>query len=173
MRVYSVDGDSIASFGQPLRSWLDAPQPERGAFVGVGGMARAQEWLNSFTVVAGIFPLKDSLLVVQYGRHEPEPTEMYAIRRTTVDVYDRHGRKILEDIAFAKRILGGGEHFASWPTGWNTAKRIRTCLPSRSPLRDRVAEHPRQAGTRCPTAHRVGHEAPDRLASRSLARRLA
>lgn len=105
LKVFNANGDFIREFGEPPPSWVEPIRPERGAFMGPDAMEQARDWLGAFTVVTELNVLDDSLVLVQYGRHEPNVNDMHYRVPTRLDVYHFSGVKIYEDLMLTKRML--------------------------------------------------------------------
>lgn len=120
--AFDADGDSLYSFGEPPPSWRPPTAPPVDRIREDADRARIEEWSRSFTVVRGIATAADSLVVVQYGRHDPSESDPYRVVATTVDVYSPSGEKLVEDLPFADPIVGGGRNLlvlsAEPPAEW-------------------------------------------------------
>lgn len=98
------------AFGEPPASWSGASRLKGDEFAGGrAGTQKLGEWLNTFTVVAGLHMLSDSLILVSHGRYRTEPgmpmPEMFRIHPYAVDVYDLAGRKLVEDVPLPGTII--------------------------------------------------------------------
>jgi hypothetical protein len=125
---YSRDGTAADTFGAPPPSWIQASKPQPGQFMGASAMQRYERWLRTFTTIAGIFLYRDSLLLVQHEKLDPD---VRAYREATyrIDIYDVASEpvtKLYEDIPVPGRILEGGDHIyvlvATPPPGWAIGK---------------------------------------------------
>ncbi len=136
--VYSESGDSLGTFGTPPKSWAAASRPARGAFVGPSGMARAAEWLKTFTVISSLAVYRDSLLVVAHARPGPDVVNFNAQVPNGVDVYGVDGAGIAWDASLKGRVLAGGQYLyvlaSEPPDGWAIAA-YRITLSSPPPGR--------------------------------------
>lgn len=109
IRVYDAAGDSLRTFGDPPPSWVDPEPPSPGQVEGGSTEKQMRLWLTSFTVVTNLATLGDSLVVVQYGRHDPTPEQSYRVRHETIDVYRLDGTKLYQDLPLDEPILAGGD----------------------------------------------------------------
>jgi hypothetical protein len=107
---YTLTGSHVGPWGEAPASWIPPTRPERGQFVGPGGIEKAGEWLGGFTVITGVEAYRREHLIVQHGRHVPEAMDLFAMEFGNIDVYDRSGRKIFEDVPAPGRVLRAGEH---------------------------------------------------------------
>jgi len=138
VHMYGSDGNPIGEIGSPPPSFREAPELERGQFAfsdpGQAGTIHStfENWLNSFTVIAGLHVVRNRWLVVAHGqvpmeafpRFRVHSYELYAL-----DVYDlRSGRKVMEDVPIPEgyRVLGGGPYLhvlaAIPPEPWTVLK---------------------------------------------------
>lgn len=108
LHVFDAQGDSITSFGEPPPSWVAPTGPPVDRLSDDGDRERIEEWSRSFTVVRGIATVADSLIVVQYGRHDPTENDPYRVVPATIDVYSLSGERVVEDLALTDPIAGGG-----------------------------------------------------------------
>ena len=73
-------------------------------------------------MVTGLAVRGDSLVVVQYGRHDPQPQDSRHLRHETVDVYSETGTKLFEGLEMDRPILVGGDRLyvlsGEPPAGW-------------------------------------------------------
>ena len=112
LKAFSSNGDSLRAFGSPPPSWVSPTTPPISEISMPGDRERIEAWAGSFTVVRHVAGVSDSLVVVQYGRHRPTRGDPYSVDPTSIDVYDLAGTKIVEDVPFVGRIIGGsGELF--------------------------------------------------------------
>lgn len=109
IRVYDRDGDSLRTFGDPPPSWVQPTPPSPGQMEGGSTEEQLRRWLTSFTIVTGLATVEDSLVVVQYGRHDPAPEQPYRVRHETIDVYRVDGTKLYEAVPLEEPILAGGD----------------------------------------------------------------
>ena len=103
--MYDSEANLVRTFGTPPRSWAEASRPEPGAFVGVSGFQRLEEWLRSFTVIRHIGVYRDSVLVVTHARHVPEVSYLYRTEEVGLDLYDLEGNKLYEDLVPPGKVL--------------------------------------------------------------------
>lgn len=126
IRVFSPSGDSLHAFGTTPQNWIDPTHPGIATISNPADRERIEAWARSFSVVTDI-AATDSVLIVQYGRHNPSPTDSYHLVRKNADVYSMNGRKIVEGLELSKRILSGGEGIyvleAEPPNPWTISVR--------------------------------------------------
>lgn len=97
LRTFRLDGTPLDTFGTRPPSIGEMTYPEMGAYAG-SRQVLAGEWLRTFGTVHSIFPLHDSLLVVEHQRRHPEPGGMPPWSYY-LDVYDRWTlEKLAEDL---------------------------------------------------------------------------
>lgn len=108
LRVFDSTGDSIRTIGSPPASWIPPRAPPVDRLADPGDRERIEEWSRSFTVVRGLATVADSLIVVQYGSHDPQQADPYHVEPATVDVYALGGEKRAEDLALPLPVVGGG-----------------------------------------------------------------
>ncbi len=102
-----------ATLGSRPASWQEpAYDPDPGSFNGPGGRERLATWLSTLTVVSGIAALDGGELVVTHGHYPTSVSgrlrDMMRVETTVLDVYDRDGRKVFEDVPVPGPVLGGG-----------------------------------------------------------------
>lgn len=107
---YTLAGEHVGPWGGPPASWIPPTKPERGQFVGPRGIEKTREWMAGFTVITGIEAYRHQRLIVQHGRHAPDVMNLFAREFGNIDIYDRSGRKIFEDVPSPGRVLRAGEH---------------------------------------------------------------
>lgn len=107
IRVHGAAGDSLRSFGEPPPSWEPPTPPSPGG--GAAPEKAIRDWMSSLTVVTGLLVVRDSLVVVQYGRFDPGPEQPYRKRLRAADVYGADGRKLYEALTLEEPVLAGGE----------------------------------------------------------------
>lgn len=111
LRYYESTTAPGRPFGRPPPSWSAASRPKAGEFTGGVGAGRRKlaDYLNTFTVVAGVHILEDSLILVSHGRYRAEPTmplpELFRIHPYAFDLYDLAGRKLAEDVPLRGTIV--------------------------------------------------------------------
>lgn len=118
IRVHDVSGDSVRAFGEPPPSWQAPEPPAAGAASDAEDGMR--DWMTSFTVVTGLAAVRDSLVIVQYGRFDPGPEQPYRKRHRVADVYRADGTKLYGGLSLEEPILAGGERLytlANQPPG--------------------------------------------------------
>jgi len=93
--VHDLAGVLLDSLASPPPSWRQARAPAAGEF-----LDRDLDWreyLRSFTVIAALAVIQDSVLVVSHGRYLGDVTTPYRIKSSAVDIY-AGGRKIAGDL---------------------------------------------------------------------------
>jgi hypothetical protein len=110
IEVYDMDGRRLGEFGTPPPSWQPAPPVEYAAFAGPDMAERSAEWLAKFTVMDRIDVYRDSYVVVTHARNAPSATDLFGRDHYAIDVYDKQGRKLLEDIPVPGEIVGAGDY---------------------------------------------------------------
>ena len=122
LHMYDSGGNLVRTFGTPPRSWVEPSRPEAGAFIGVSGRRRADEWLRSFTMIRQIDVYRDSLLVVTHSRYTPDAVDLFRTKDIGVDLYDLDGNKLYEDVAVPGKLLRAQDYLyvllAEPPEGW-------------------------------------------------------
>jgi len=112
IRVLDHEGSVQAEISEPPASFQPVPRLEPGALgaAAVGGSrSPLVDWLDSFTVIAGLHVLQDSLLVVVRGRLASRPPEMFRMIQERFDLYDvERNHRVAEDVVLPEgwRILG-------------------------------------------------------------------
>lgn len=90
-----------------------------------GSRDRLEDWSRSFTVVRQVVAVADSVLVVEYGRHDPREGDPYFVVPTTVDIYSADGHKLAEGLELPGPVVGGGRHLlllvAEPPNPWTVS----------------------------------------------------
>lgn len=114
------EGAKVREIGKPPKSWRQARAPEFGEFP----TAQSQEWiryLSSFTMIAGLAALGDSVLIVNHGVRSQAKEGVYGITHTFFDVYVGDNR-VLTDVPSPGVIVahsGGSVFFARRASdGW-------------------------------------------------------
>ncbi|HSH44751.1 MAG TPA: hypothetical protein VK966_02790, partial [Longimicrobiales bacterium] len=122
LHLYDADGRHLRDFGEPPPSWRPPGRPERGAFIGLEGWDRLEEWLHAMTVISSVAIYRDSAILVVHAEPEPQPTSIYAQTDTLLDVYSIEGEKLLEDVPVPGRVLEAKDYLyvleAEPPAGW-------------------------------------------------------
>ena len=112
IRLYDLSGAATDTLGEPPPSFREAPVLKPGAFVGPGAEERRNTWLSSFTVIANLATVGDSLLAVTHGvLREVGATRRLYHEHHAVDFYHLDSRvKLAEDIAIPldTRVMVGG-----------------------------------------------------------------
>jgi len=125
IRLFDLDGDSIGALGEPPADWVPPSAPPISDVSGPGDRERIEAWARSFTVVRRIVALGDSLLVVEYGRHEPAEGDPYRVVPTSADIYRLDGARIASGIDLPGPVVGGGRRLlvlvAEPPDPWTVA----------------------------------------------------
>ena len=100
IQLYDRLGVETAALGEQPPSFRPAPVLEPGALVGPDAERRRDEWLSSFTVIANLAVIEDSLLAVTHGSMRREGGGGRVVRaHHSVDIYHLPtGVKIAEDI---------------------------------------------------------------------------
>jgi len=111
--------------GTPPRDWVPVSAPPISDLSAPGSRERLEQWSRSFTVVRRIAAVADSVLVVEYGRHDPREGDPYFVVPTTVDVYSADGQKLAEGLNLPGPVVGGGPHLlllaAEPPNAWTVS----------------------------------------------------
>ncbi len=125
VRIFSLEGDSVRSFGVPPASWIQPTPPPVDGLSETAARARIAKWASSFTVVREIAAVNDSLLVVQYGQHVSVDGDPYRVSPMGLDVYTKRGEKLAEDVPMELPVVGGGRELivlvAEPPSPWTIA----------------------------------------------------
>ena len=108
VRIFDSTGDSVGTFGRAPPSWVQATPPPVETMSDAAARERIAAWSQTFTVVRGLAAVGDSLLVVQYGHHSAIDGDPYHVTPQRIDVYDREGTKLAEDVEFELPIIRGG-----------------------------------------------------------------
>lgn len=100
IHVYNQEGNATVTLGEPPPSFREAPVLELGALTGPGAGERREKWLSSFTIIANLAVVADTLLVVTHGGlQEIGATGRVVEEHRAADVYLlRSGVKIAEDV---------------------------------------------------------------------------
>jgi hypothetical protein len=125
VRLFTSEGDSIGSFGDPPPGWEPVTEPPVSDLSAPGSRERLEEWARSFTIVRSLATVSDSLLVVQYGRYDPQDADPYFSAPTTADVYNPSGDKLAEGISLPGLVVGGGSQLlvlvSEPPNAWTVS----------------------------------------------------
>lgn len=122
---FSLDGDSLGTFGSPPASWRQAREPALGEFAGPRQLELLGEYVETFTMIVRLDALSDSTLLVTHGRFamtdRPGPPARQV--QTTIDVYDSRGSRRFEDLVLPGRVLGAARDtlyilLSEPPEGW-------------------------------------------------------
>lgn len=112
LRLYSLAGDEAGTFGEPPPSYREAPVLQPGALSGPDAAERTNRWFASFTVIANLSVVSDTLLAVTHGRLQQQGSTRRIFREHhSVDFYHLGTRaKIAEDVPLAPdvHVLVGG-----------------------------------------------------------------
>lgn len=108
VRLFDAAGDSAGVIGEAPSFWEQPGPPPLDRLAGPGDRERVAAWARGFTVVRRLVAVADTLLVVQYGRHEPVPGDPYHVRPTRVDVYTPAGHRLAEGLELPYPVVGGG-----------------------------------------------------------------
>jgi hypothetical protein len=95
--VHDVMGRLRDSVGSPPPSWQQARRPTLGEFP-PGRDRKWLEYLRSFTIIAGLAVVSDTVLVVSHGRFGGEPGDPFRVGTTSVDIYVGE-RRVVVDLA--------------------------------------------------------------------------
>lgn len=106
LTVHDTTGKSVALLNDPPPSWIPPERPERGAFVGLEGRERLDEWLMNTVFIDGVEIYRDSLILVSHGRGAPTGTDLWVRDALIVDIYSPNGRKYWEEVPLPGRLLG-------------------------------------------------------------------
>lgn len=111
IQVYDRRGEAKAAIGDPPPSFRPAPVLQPGALAGPNAEQRRDDWLSSFTVIANLAVIEDSLLAVTHGSMRELGGAGRVIREHhSVDIYRLPtGVKIAEDIRLpvGSRVMMG------------------------------------------------------------------
>ena len=125
IRLFSLDGDSLGVFGSAPSEWRPVTAPPVSDLSAPGNRQRLEDWARTFSVVRQVVAVGDSLLVVEYGRHDPQESDPNRVVPTTADVYSREGEKLAEGIELPGPVVGGGGRLlvlvAEPPSAWTIA----------------------------------------------------
>ena len=109
IRLFSLTGDSVGLIGEAPHDWVPVSAPPVSDLSAPGSRERIAEWSRSFSVVRQIAAVADTLLVVEYGVHDPQEGDPDFVRSTTVDVYSLDGRKLASEVLLPGPVVGGGK----------------------------------------------------------------
>lgn len=103
--LYDRGGALVDSLDSPPESWIEAPRPERGEFASPSAQRGFREWQRGFTLMAGVYAVQDSWLVVPHrvfpeGSDDPE---------YLLDIYDEGFIKRYTDVRSPGRPILGGD----------------------------------------------------------------
>ncbi|MDP2959521.1 MAG: hypothetical protein Q8N53_24085 [Longimicrobiales bacterium] len=115
LAVYNFRGDSVGVLGSPPPSFKEIRVVRAGAFSGVSGGRALDDFLVSFTTIAGLTIIEDDYLVVTHGRMRRSVANSLSSNQESLDVYHLpSGRKLYEDITLplGARVLAGGRSLA-------------------------------------------------------------
>lgn len=93
---YAADGELLDSLNAPPASWRQARRPGLGEFV-PGREEQFRTYLGSFSVIAALAVVADSVLVVAHGQLDPDAGGLWVVVTRTLDVYVG-GRRIATDL---------------------------------------------------------------------------
>ena len=106
---YGSGGEHRGTLGGPSSSFRLPSQPERWAFGGPDGRDNYDAWLKSFTTIAGIHALSDSLVVVVLEDLNPEESA-FAESSYRADVFDLESGQVLgRDLPLPGRVVEADE----------------------------------------------------------------
>ena len=108
VRLFDLTGDSVGVLGEAPPDWAPASAPPVSDLSGPGNRERIADWSRSFTVVRQIAAVGDSLLVVEYGRHDPRDSNPDFVTSTTADVYSVSGERLASGLKLPGPVVGGG-----------------------------------------------------------------
>lgn len=140
--MYDDEGKLLRTFGSPPASWVEAPRPRAGEFVGPGSMERLDRWLRSFTEIRRLDVYTDSLLLVTHSRYDPQPGDFYHQVDIGLDIYNLDGQKLYEDVEPPGRVLRAADSLyillGEPPEGWRIGVfRLQALERSGRPSSDR------------------------------------
>lgn len=125
VRIFSLEGDSLSSFPLDFSNWRQADPPPVSDLRTPGNRERLEEWARTFTVVRQVAAVDDSLLVVEYGQHDPRQADPYFVFPTTADVYTTSGTRLVAGLKLPGPVVGGGKRLlvlvAEPPNAWTIA----------------------------------------------------
>ena len=110
VRLFNFGGDSVGVLGDAPADWIPATAPPVSDLSAPGSRERIADWSRSFTVIRQIAAVDDTLLVVEYGRHDPQEASPYYVQPTTVDVYSLSGERLSSGVRLPGPVVGGGRH---------------------------------------------------------------
>lgn len=106
---YGFGGEDGGTFGGPSRSFRLPSEPELGAFGGPEGRDDHDAWLKSFTTIAGIHVLSDSLAVVVLKDLNPDESA-FAEANYRADVFDlESGQALGRDLPLPGKVVEADE----------------------------------------------------------------
>ena len=122
IRSYDLSGELIATHGLAPEGWLDPTPPPIDRVEAPGDREVIESWARSFTVVTGMAAHGDSLVVLQFGRHDPNPQDRYATVPSWIELYGADGVRVTGSVPLDRPILAGGAHLyllaAEPPAPW-------------------------------------------------------
>lgn len=125
IRLFDLQGDSVGTFDVAPPDWAPVTAPPVADLSAPGNRAKIEAWARTFTVVRQLVPVDDSLLVVEYGRHDPQPADPYFVAPTTAAVYTARGTRLGAGLTLPGPVVGGGKQLlvlvAEPPEPWTIA----------------------------------------------------
>lgn len=122
LTVHDTTGKAVALLNDPAPSWVPPERPERGAFIGLEGRGRLDQWLRNTVFIDDVEIYRDSLILVSHARGAPTGTDLWRRDPLFVDVYDPKGRKHWEEVPLPGRLLRADQYVYvledAPPNGW-------------------------------------------------------
>jgi hypothetical protein len=110
IRLFDLAGDSVGVFGEAPPDWTPVSVPPVSDLSAPGSRDRIAQWSRTFTVVRQLAVIGDSLLVVEYGRHDPRDSNPNFVMSTTADIYSLAGEKVALGLKLPGPVVGGGRN---------------------------------------------------------------
>jgi len=126
VRLFNLSGDSVDMIGRAPSGWVQAGDPPVDRARTPQDQASVREWSSGFSIVSGLAGLDDGRLVVQYSRFAPSTRDLYRTEPFAIDVYDREGTVLAEQVPLDAPIFCGGADLvllvAEPPEPWTLAR---------------------------------------------------
>lgn len=109
---WSPRGGLVDSLGTPPPSWVQASKPEPDRFRAGDAWREFARWRRTFSTVGGLELFRDSLLLVEHEKLDPEVVE-YERATRRLDLYrvrERSTSEIYRDVPLPGRLLHAGRH---------------------------------------------------------------
>ena len=108
LSAFSLHGELLRNAALRSERWIEPTPPPIDRIEHPGDRERIEAWSRTFTVVTALAAMGDSVVVVQYGVHDPAPQEPYRTMPQWIDVYGRSGALLDSGLIATRRLLAGG-----------------------------------------------------------------